>query len=88
MTVYLTIVVIKTIMFTEKIAQIKKGTITMVYTESYVENPSGRVYITIHSHHPLTEEELRIIQTANLGTASTFAKSKGWTITVNNKGGK
>ena len=90
MTAYLTIVAIKTIIFVATIVQqvLKKGTIKMVPTDSHVENPSGRVYITIHSHHPLTEEELRIIQAANLGTASTFAKSKGWTITVNNKGGK
>lgn len=86
----MTIVAIKTIMFAATIVQqkLKKGTIKVVHTDSNVENPSGRVYITIHSHHPPTEKDLHIIQTLNLEAASEFAKIKGWAITVNNRGEK
>lgn len=90
MTAYLTIVAIKTIIFVATIVQqvLKKGTIKMAHTDSHVENPSGRVYITIHSHHPPTEKDLHIIQTLNFEAASEFAKIKGWSITVNNRGEK
>ena len=54
----------------------------MEATKTYVENPSGKLAVTVHAPRSLREEEAAYFHGINLEQAHKFAHLNGWQLTV------
>lgn len=54
----------------------------MEATKTYVENPSGKLAVTVHAPRSLREEEAAYFHGINLEQAHKFAHLNGWRLTV------
>lgn len=54
----------------------------MEATKTYVENPSGKLAVTVHAPRSLREEEAAYFHVINLEQAHKFAHLNGWQLTV------
>ena len=54
----------------------------MESTKTFVENPSGKLAVTVHAPRSLREEEAAYFHGINLEQAHKFAHLNGWQLTV------